>query len=414
MVEKLSTPDDETLTSVVVDFQGIPKYLVEEFTLREITMVESLLTPGLQTTLKFHNYRHHTPTKDLDLFKGAICNFSIERPIWRKVGLNNAAVMNVQQVTYRLEKRKLINQNVEELHLQLCDQTLLNDARTLVSKSWVCATPSSVVSYVLRNCAGAKAMNIESSGPARDYIAENIHPFQVVTQQADVALAGGNDPSFLHFMTFEDFNGPIGKHHFRSLKKMATQAPILTYVESETSTVGKYSAFGVGADGGLELPVLTFSFPADFDLLQDILNGANGDGNSMVAINILTKMVSLLGNQTVGCGFGGLNSKEALTDLGSPNLIGCNSNVEKYLLKRQARVGLLDEADVALRVTVPWNALLHVGQIIRFKTFNKENQETNYGTGDYLISSLVHNIRAGGYSTITMDCVSETVGRGEL
>jgi hypothetical protein len=54
-----------------------------------------------------------------------------------------------------------------------------------------------VVSDVLVNCAGAINPDIEPSLPARDYIAENIHPFQVVNQQAEVALAGGNDPSFL-------------------------------------------------------------------------------------------------------------------------------------------------------------------------------------------------------------------------
>ena len=407
-----SNNNDETLTSTSYEFEGVPEGLLEELTLREITMVESLLTPGLQTTLKFHNFRHHVYDKNFDEFKGKITNLKIERPILRKAGL--PAEMSITQVCYRLEKRSLINQNTEELHLQLCDQTLLNDAKNLVSKNWVCATPSSVVSDVLKQCVGAKSMNIEPSGVPRDYVAENLHPFQVVTQQEDVALAGGNDPSFVHFMTFEDFNGPIGKHHFRSLRNMSKQSPVLHYIESDAPTAGKYSSMSVGENGNLLLPALTFSFPADFDLLQDILNGKEGNGNSMISQNIFTKVVGLLGNKTSGCGIGGLNSKDAFTNLGSPNLTGCNSNIEKYLLKRQARMALLDDEDVALRITVPWNATLHVGQIIRFKTVNKNTKNEQYGSGDYLISSLVHNIKTGGYSTITMDCVSETVGRGEL
>jgi hypothetical protein len=44
---------------------------------------------------------------------------------------------------------------------------------------------------------------------------------------------------------------------------------------------------------------------------------------------------------------------------------------------------------------------------------NKETEKyDNYGFGLYLIHSLTHNIKAGGFSTTTMDCVADTVGGG--
>lgn len=409
---------EHTLTRVTVEFDRTLDPELKDLSVFEVTMVESLLTPGLQTSIKFQNFHHYPEIKLLEKFKGAACRLTVERPILRDVGIQDTLI--VAQRIYRLDKRSLINYNNEEFTLHLCDDTLLNDARNLVSKSWVCTTPSQIVNFVLKNCVNAKTVEIESSSPTRDYIAENIHPFQVVTQQEDVALAAGNDPSFFHFMTYRNFSGfdCRGTHHFESLHNMAKKNPIMTLISSEASTVGKYSAFARSSSGGLiGVPMLTYSFPADFDLLQDILNGVEGDGNSLIAYNPLTKMVSMFGNQSTKCGLGGLNAKESWTNQGSPNLTGCPTNVEKYLHKRQARVGLLDEEDVAFRATVPWMPNLHVGETVQVQIKNKNSPDRaalNYGSGKYLISGLIHNVKNGGYSTTTIDCVAETVSRGEL
>jgi hypothetical protein len=66
-----------------------------------------------------------------------------------------------------------------------------------------------------------------------------------------------------------------------------------------------------------------------------------------------------------------------------------------------------------LRLTVPWYPELHAGKVIHIELQNKvENTLLNYGSGDYLIVSLTHNIKRGGMATTTMDCVSTTVGEG--
>jgi hypothetical protein len=282
---------------------------------------------------------------------------------------------------------------------------MLNDAKTTVSKSWKCTSPSEIARYVLESCAGATRVDIEPSRPARDYIAENVHPFQVVAQQLNVSLAEGDDPSFLHYMTYEDF----GTHHFKSLKALTQQSPIITYYYSET-----------GASSGYADPrgIITHSFPCDFDLLSDILNGIDASGrdiNSLIVFNPVNKMFSLVGDQTVGCGIGGGVTKMAQTNRGTAeDQNSCNSGVEDSLLKRQARMSLLEANKIALRITVPFNPELNVGKVIEIDLRNLENDNIqNYGSGTYLILSMFHNIKRGGYAVTSMDCVSTTVGSGE-
>ncbi len=74
-------------------------------------------------------------------------------------------------------------------------------------------------------------------------------------------------------------------------------------------------------------------------------------------------------------------------------------------------MNLLESDKIALRITVPWNPELHAGEIIKLTLKNKNDpDQLNYGSGEYLIVSMTHNIRRGGFGTTTMDCVSKTVG----
>ena len=95
----------------------------------------------------------------------------------------------------------------------------------------------------------------------------------------------------------------------------------------------------------------------------------------------------------------------------------CPDYAKEYLLKRQARMGLLEKNKVALRMTVPFNASLNVGKVVRVSLYNKEllpDQVPLYGSGDYLILNMFHHVVNGGFSVTTMDCVSTTVGQGEV
>jgi len=392
---------DELYAKIDIEVAGIDPAVNQQLTPMEVILGESLLTPGLQTYVRFHNYAHSLPVKNYDTFKGRTLNMRIERKILERFGIQSR--MHVNQKIFRLSERKMIDPNNEEYVLHCCDPTLLEDAASLVSKSWKCTTPDTVVSDVLRSCAGAQHLNIESCDPARDYVAENIHPFQVVAQQCNVALADGNDPSFVHFMTF----GPgYGIHNFRSLKRM-----------TEQDFMHEFDYTEVPARYPHPRNILFHTFPCDFDLLSDVLNGVDGNGNdinSATLWNPLLNTFSLFGDQTVGCGIGRGNVKESMTNNGSESLQqACPDYSYLYMQKRQARMGLLEQDKIALRLTVPWNPSLHAGHVIRCWFKNKTDDTTfNYGTGDYLVSALTHKIKRGGLGTTTMDCVSVSVGSG--
>jgi hypothetical protein len=406
-----NTPDH--LTIIEPKF-NVPAFALEDLTIHEVSLAESIRTPGLQTTVKAHSYLHNMPNKNHEVWKNAIGEIKFTRPMLEKFGLPHE--MDIRQRVYRLSDRKLINNSTEEFLIHMCDDTLLNDARSLVSQSWKCERPSEVVKHVLQQCAGATQLNIEDADPARDYIAENIHPFQVVAQQGDVALASGNDPSFVHFMTYENY----GTHHFRSLYKMTRQSPVmkLQYTEVGEAKGGGPNAKGYG---GYKNPyaIMTYNFPCDFDLLSDLLNGIDVNGNeisSITVINPLSKEVSLMGNPALGCGIGGGVYRYGYTNMNTaPQQDSCNIDTESWLLKRQARMNLLEQDKIALRLTVPWCPIYNVGKVIYIRLPNKGDPDKGtmlYGSGEYLITALVHTIKRGGFSTITMDCVAVTTGQG--
>lgn len=397
-----------TLSTVKVAVDGIREELVQELTVREVNLVESLLTPGLQTSVRLHSHLHN-PNKNLDEFKNKIISLEIERPILADFSLTS--IMNVKQRIYRLSGRKLLNNNNEEFILQACHDSLLEDAKTLVSSSWSCATPSDIVREVLTQCVGISGayLDIEESTPPRDYIAKNIRPFRVVAQQMNSALASGEDPSFLHWMTYDEASGE-GIHHFRSIQSLVRQGAVIG-----GSNAYRYSE--VGNSYANPLSIMTYNFPCDFDLLSDILNGVDLNGrdiNTLITINPLSTLTGMFGNPQRECGLGGANQQVAFTNLGTAeNQDSCPMDVEKYMLKRQARMNLLERDKIALKLTVPWNPMLHAGSMIEVKFINKlDGTSALYGSGDYLIVHMVHNIKNGGFSTTTMECVAKTSGVG--
>lgn len=400
---------DELLTSISIEIDGVSDHILDQLTPMEVFLGESLKTPGLQTSIVCHNMLHYLPIKNLDELKGKTVTINLNRPSLEKFGITPS--MQIQQTIYRLEKRSLYNQSTESFILHACDPTLLDDAATLVSRQFGCITPSEVVEQVLRSCAGAKQLDIERSSPARPYDAENIHPFQICAQQANVALADGDDPSFIHYMTYEN----LGTHKFRSLKSLVKQSPL-------NNKPYEYTEVGETSNSGYAYPftLMSYEFPCDFDLLSDILNGLGPNGgniNTAFTINILKNMFNMFGSKTIGCGIGSGNPKLLHTNNGSADQQNtCPDNAKLYLNKRQARIALLDQDKIAFRCTVPWNPLLNVGKVIKIRLANREDvNEINYGSGDYLISAMKHNIKYGGFATTQLDCVSTTAGmRGEV
>lgn len=398
------------LTDFGIAVQGVDNAFLSDISVQQVTLTESLLTPSLQTSITVQDAIHTNPVKILDKYAGRKTQMSFYRPILENYGLE--ATLDVDQVIYRLERRKPVNYGVEQYTLQLCDPSLLRDAAQRVSQSWLAATPSTVVRDVLTKCLKVEqSPEIENGDPTRTYFAQNIHPFQVIGQQADVALAGGNDPSFIHYMTYEN----LGTHKFQSLKGLTGKANVFEC---------QYSEKGAGAGYSSPYNIMAYEFPCDFDTLSDVLNGVGKDGqniNSSTVFNPYLNTRMIYGSAETGCGFGGANVREAHTNQESGPAAGTQeTGVEKYLHLRQARISLLQQDKVACRITIPFNPNLHVGQMIGCKFYNKTPKSTfgamqiqeDYGSGDYLISTMSHIFKAGGFAITILDLVSKTVGAG--
>jgi len=393
----LQTSMGDGSTILAINVEGVPESYLFESSIASITCVESLLTPSIHTTVEVQDSIYFAPdnkVKDLNLFKGKKLTFNLYKK-------DRDKELVVEQTIYRIDNRKLMNMQIESYGMNAIDGDALVNAKNRVAKQWVCKTPTDVVKEVLGGI-GAKNVQIENSVPTRNYSATNIHPYQVISEQAEVALTNGTDPSFVHFMTFEN---TTGTHHFKSLASMAKAGPVAYYVWNEKGS----------HEGGFSNPwsIMSFEFPCDFDFLSDILNGV---GNSSgIVENIQNGMLSQFGSQQRTTGIGAGLTKYALTDMGSSE--GCDVSVEKYLHLRQARMSLLEQDKIGLRMTVPFNPDLHAGQVISAKFLSKEEVtkgQPEYGSGEYLICSLSHSYKAGGFGTTTLDCVSETVAAGEL
>jgi hypothetical protein len=394
----MSNTFDDLLVNAVINVDGVP---MVDITIKEITLGESLLTPGLQTAVTLQSFVYTQQRKNWMNLKNKTISINMSNRAPEPLGRS----MDVRQKVYRIDNRELdINVGqTETLTIHACDQTLLNDAKTLVSKSWKCTRPSEIVDYILQSCAGASNPIVDSADPARDYIAENIHPFQVIAQQANVAL-DGDDPSFLHYMTYE--NG--GTHYFRSLKKLMHQGIVGHYFHSEANM-----------DLANPSKVINFSFPNDFDLLSDLLNGLDENGhniNTVSTFNPVNMAAQLLGLGSTGgmaaggCGMGSGNHKTAITNKGtSKQQNSCDIDVEQWLLLRQARMAILERDRVTLRLTIPWEPNLHVGDSIGFVWMNKTTGAPVFGSSFYMISALKHNIQFGGYATTTLDCIARVL-----
>lgn len=405
------------LTSMVAAIVGANDELIDEVTINEVSFTESLLTPGLQTTVYLQDTIHTDYFRNLDDYRGKFLEIHVERPILQDYPEFERFDFNVRQKIYRLSNRENDNYKIESFRLDACDPSLLIDAKTWVTASWQCVSPSKVVSDILTKCLQVppEFQDVESSLEPRTYFAENLHPLQVITQQSEVALTeAGYDPSFIHFMTYQKNNHEDGPtHHFRSLNQLANQEQVMTFY---------YNGKGVSPlNYNNPYDIMSYSFPCDFDLLSDILNGYDEDGTfikGLIVENPTNQTAAIVGTQS-DCG---LTPYVATTTKGTETEQNtCPSSLEQYLLYRKARMGLLEQDKIALRLTVPFNPNLNAGRVIEVNFQNHAKTESFekygvkdylYGSGLYLITNLTHNIKRGGLGVTIMDCVAQTVAEG--
>lgn len=403
-----------------------PKYLVnakinlagavpEDVTVKEVVIGESLLNPSAHTVVTLQSAMYFN-TINWDYYRCKPISLYIEDN--NKIP-NNPRTMTVNQTVYRCDNRHFMNKNtgnVEELSLHSIDQSILNDAKTVWEKSWKCATPAQVVKEAMQKIGVTRYRSFGSTGPGRPYVAESIHPLQVIQQQANVALYDGDDPSFVHYMTIQEQTGE-NVHNFRALGELMSSKHTPYDIYAADTAISGQTGFADSYLANSFAPLalrtaITYNFPCDYDILSDILNGVDCDGKNLNDVRTFNFASGDFAS-AMGAISQVANIFKSITNAGtSQQQNSCDTNVEKYLLKRQARMGLLERDKIALRITIPWSPWLHVGQQINFHWNNRYNPSTEqYGSGKYLILHMTHNIQYGGYAVTTLDCIANTFGR---
>lgn len=408
-------------TGVIENFQVFTQnagLLVSELSVTDVYVHESILSPTLQMSINcqdtshiIKNYFHYKANKEGEMpnvtftLKNLTQDTVVSGPRGDKTIDAELPINNMR--IYRMDNRRPVSYHIDEFTLHLCSPTTINNLKARMSDFYKMKELSKIVNDAMES-AGLKQYNreIEKTDLKRDYISNNQHPYQVISEIADMATKHQR-AQFLHFMTCENVSG---KQYFTSIKKLIDQKPIFDFAYSEK---GLNQTF-------LANDIMTYEFPCEFDTLLDLTSGIIDNKKdyddhkpSMVSINPFDGGIYLVdgkifkGRATKG--FGGVLNAGAWSNLNNFEAPYSNANepseVEKYLHRRTENLSAFHRENINLKMVVPFNPKMHVGKTITATFFSKREGEKNYGSGKYLIAHLTHNVKVGGYSTTTMECI---------
>lgn len=400
--------DNSYLTDLMVDVQGL-NTAASETSVTEVNLTESLSNPGLQTSLLVTS-RFNTPDfrKNLDELYMKPVKIFAERRILRQWDDVVKTDFNTTQRIYRLSKREPVNYGFETFQLDCCDDSLLIDAENYLSRSWFKKTPTQIVEDIYSSVFPGENLEVETTSPVQDYIAEFVHPFQAITQISERALSTVGDPSLLHFMTYQNKgHSDINTHNYRSIANMAKADPVFDF-----TYLGKIS---VDMNFGNPHDIMQYSFPRDFDALNDILNGAN-NGDAFVGLNMVNPLTSRV--SAFGPIFGGVPGNTPYIETTNKGTEDIQNSApltsDRIKVLRRARMNLIEQDSIAMRLVLPFSPFLNAGRTItaHFPN-NMRNGEDVYGSGKYLIVNMTHTIKAGGFGVTIIECVSDSVATGK-
>lgn len=382
--------------------------LIADLTLNEVNISESILSPTIHASFKCEQTLE--PFRNMDNFYAKPVVIIVKKPILKEM-LGKEGI-NLGLVFYRLSNRKRKSDyTTETFELSACFPTLLADAKAWDKDSYI-GTPSDIVKQIFNNVFNMTGENgnieVEDSYPTISLTGDARHPFQIINNLAERALSiEKNSPTFLHYMTMQNTKGEdIPVHRFESVDGMIARGSI------NPATPFVY-IFKNLPENNYENPfdIMSFSFPCDFDLVSDLLNGHDEGGNeffNVTTIDPYNGKGSIFGEV-----FGeyGTAPFASLTNLDSAYKLDQNpTDVERFLLFRRPRMALLEQDKIALKMTIPFNPRLNAGRVITVKI--QKNGEDLYGSGDYLIVNMTHSFRPKGISVTILDCVSNTVAAG--
>lgn len=377
--------------------------LYRELSLSDFYLKESLLSPSVQMSCKMSDTTHIV--KNYMSYK-----FNDTMPPNITCTLVNPNVngnMKVRLHVYRMDNRSPINYNTEQFTLHSCHLSTFINMKRRMSDYYRNVELSKIVRDAMT--AIGESGDIATSSLSRSYMTNNQHPFQVISDISDMATDGLKSP-FLHYMTME--NGE-GKHYWKSLKELINQSEKHEFV---------YNEKGINQQLIDPQNIMLYEFPCDFDTLLDLSSGILFNKEdyfnhkpSMVSLNPFDSGFYLVDGKShdkTKAGFGGALNAGAWSNLNTQGDVP--TRTERYLHKRSEMLSCLHRENINLKIVVPFNPTVHVGQNIKVKFEIKRSDEprVDFGSGKYLIAHLTHNIKTGGYGTTTLECVKVDVAAG--
>ena len=422
------------ITSGVVDLFEVDiddkVNMTAELSISDVYIYESLLSPMPTMTVKLTDTTHLIKNLYYWKMKG-------NQPPNVKIHILNPYIDGKKGILidnlkiYRLDERKSVNYHTETFNLHMIHNTAFNNMTARMSEYYKKVELSKVIDDAMTSLGVSSASEVEKTEIIRNYMSNNQHPFQVISEIADMAMNGSRVP-YLHYMTFENV---VGKHYFKSLNALCVKNKV----------VGTYKYNEKGAQRQLIDPynIMSYEFPCDFDTLLDLSSGILHNKDlykdhkpSMVSINPFDSEVYLVDGKSHGArktqGFGGVLNTGAWSNINlfeaskggnggqqgpggqqqqgeiGQGIADQPSQVEKYLHRRTEILSFLHRERVDLKITIPFTPERHVGDKINVEFYSKRDGDgtrKDFGSGEYLVVHMTHNIKVGSYGTSTLECI---------
>lgn len=403
--------------------------MFSELSVTNVYVHESILSPTVQISVTFVDSVHLIKNfLQYKIAKGEMPNLSMTviNPMFNIEGRGPHGVTRDAELpinnfqVYRMDSRRPLNYHMEQFTLHICSPSIIKNQIYRMSDFYKMKELSKVVEDAMDSVGIKKNVrSIEKTDIHRDYISNNQHPFQVIAEITDMAMKD-NHAQYLHYMTTEEVQG---KHYFISLKKLLNNAekkgfkPDFNYEYSEK---GANETFTIN-------DIMTYEFPCDFDTLLDLSGGIihNKEDHknhkpSMVSINPFDGGIFMVDGKIHGDkklrGFGGALNAGAWSNKNNfeaPGLTSRPSGVEKYLHKRTENITFLHRERIDLKIVVPFNPRLHVGNLIDVSFYSKRekgSKNKDYGSGIYLVCHMTHDVKVGNYGTTILECIKVKEG----
>lgn len=439
-----------------------PNIMFNELSITDVYLQESILSPSLQISVTLHDTVHLVKNYfQYKVRKGEMpkASFVLKNPMFDVPddvpigGEYRGQKKDVElpiagMVVYRMDNRKPVNYHTEEFTLHMCQPATVQNLKARMSDFYKTTELSKIVQDGLKAVGSIKNV-VEATNTKRDYISNNQHPYQVISEIADMASLNGR-VQFLHYMTSED---ATGIQYFQPMKKLINAGTVFDFY---------YNEKGVNQQLTDPSNIMTYEFPCDFDTLLDLSGGIihnkqdyNNHKPSMVSMNPFDGGMFLVDGKIHGDrktqGFGGTLNAGAWSNLknfesnapygsssplasgiggaitgaatggfagalsgalgglsGGGQLVGAASRpsrVEKYLHRRTEVLSFFHRENVNLKIVVPFNPKVHVGKMINVFFQTKRDAKDDFGSGKYLICHLTHNIKVGSFGVTTLECI---------